>query len=399
MTVWWNEHRQRWMFDFVVALERHQGYCLKADGTPAKTRREATAIEEELKVALRRAGGVKPSRPGSYSLAQGMDAYAATRRPGRNFEENQRCYMAELLEYFGPATALGDIGEGEINAYIAWARQQPVMIWIGGSNKDRDRTNKKWWKPHPDGRKRSDATINRYLDCLRATFGIAHKTRDRFTGQAILPFPPKVPELEEVEHLARPIPNEAIGAILDNAASHAAEAAALSNHFPMRKMEVLTRKIQHCDPFLRGIWIRGEETKAGRDEFMPASDAAWAFVEFLIAQAKRRGTDYLIAYLPPGKNKQWRPVKDIRRAWKTAQREAGIAQPYRFHDNKAAFSTNLLEATDDIETVRKASRHRQVSTTRVYLNTLEARRRTAVEKMAGETVTTAFMRRRAAEKE
>lgn len=397
MTVYWNASRKRWLYDFQINGERHNSYCVDPQtGEPAKNKRQAAEIEAALRLALKRSGGNVPSKPGGYSIAQALQAFALSARESRHAAENLPIYIREIARWFGPTTPVTEIGADRIQLYVKWGLQQKVMIWKGGSRTDRNRDDPRWWAESE--RTRSPSTMNRYLATLRGALLLAHKTRDPFTGHSLLPFPPGIPDLAEPQRLARPIPNQPMAAILQEAAPHVAEAAVLCNHFPLRKSEALALRIHHADPFERGIRIPAEETKANREEFFPASDAAWAFLEFLIGQARKRGTDFLVTYLPPGKNKTWRPVKNIRRAWKSAQRRAEIEQPYRFHDNKSAYSNNLRAGGLDRGNVRQMSRHEDEGTTDRYLVAIDPVHRKAVEKLARETITTQFIRERIGER-
>ncbi len=60
--------------------------------------------------------------------------------------------------------------------YIAWARSQPIMVYMGGGKTKaaaQERTKAKLFRPAKSWKKRADATINRYLDCLREALRIA----------------------------------------------------------------------------------------------------------------------------------------------------------------------------------------------------------------------------------
>lgn len=395
MTVYFKPERRRWLYDFQIAGQRFNGNCIDPQtGEPAKNKRHAQDIEAELKLALRRSNGVVPSKPGSYSIAQALQAFALSAKDSRHATNNLPIYIREIARWFGPTTPITDIGADKIQLYIKWGLSQKVMIWKGGSRKDRRRDDPRWWAE--SDRTRSPSTLNRYLTTLRGSLLLAHRTRDPLTGHSLLPFPPTVPDLDEPKRLARPIPNAPMTQILDEAAQHVAEAAALCNHFPLRKAEVVGLRISHIDEHARGLRIPAEETKANREEFFPASDAAWAFLEYLVAQARRRGTDHLIAWLPPGKDKQWQPVKNFKRAWKSAQKRAKISKPYRFHDTKAAFSSNLRAGGADPGTVMRMSRHTDPTTTDRYLDAVDDLRRDAVERLAEKTTTTKFMQDRVA---
>lgn len=384
MTVHWNTQRDRWTYNFMVRGVRYQGYCLEPKtGKPVTTKRRAKEIEAALKIEKREAADtILP--PSGYTVAQAVDAFLSGCSPTSSYFEDQCDFAEELIGFFKPETPIEDVTRAKIDEYVTWALDQFVRKWIGGPVKGRDRKDSKNWKVLTY--RRSPSRVNRYLTFLRGTLNKAHVTRNPATGDAFLKFPPEVPTLEEPERRPRPVPDQALPAIFEHAAQHIIEASVLTHHFRMRKSEVASRTIHDVDPFERGIRIKGEDTKGNRDEFLPASAKSWAFLEFLVAQAKRRGTIYLIAYKPRGA-KEWRQVKNWYKGWMAAQRRAGIANPYRFHDHLASFSTNLRRAGASKDDVQLASRHRDPKTTERYMAVVDDGRREWMEIMSERSMT------------
>lgn len=63
-----------------------------------------------------------------------------------------------------------------------------------------------------------------------------------------------------------------------------------------------------------------------------------------------------------------RQVKEIKRAWKTAKRKAGI-ENFRFHDIRHTVATRLVNAGVPLPTVQKVMTHSDITTTMRYVHT------------------------------
>lgn len=72
----------------------------------------------------------------------------------------------------------------------------------------------------------------------------------------------------------------------------------------------------------------------------------------------------------------------IRHTWTKLQKWAGIERPYRFHDMRVSFCTNLVAAGIEAPTLMKLSRHRSITTTmKFYRGRTDDADRRAVEQM------------------
>lgn len=381
MTVYWNKHRQRWTYDFQAGGKRHTGYCADEQGRPAANRTEARAIETQAKAEARRQALLGPRVAGQMVLAQALAAHLARHRGSRHLA-NVSAYVKELGQHFGWDTPVTAIDEPAIWRYVAWARQQPLMIYVGGpARRDKLRPLRATaaFRPVSDGRCRTDATINRYLDCLRAALGLAARARDPVTGQARLPHLPNVPKLKVLERIPRPIRDGDLKAIIAAAPRHLANAVVLTILMGFRKAEVFALTRQQVDPDRRGVWLRGEDTKGGRDEFIPANAPALELLQQLVSEAEAAGCDHLITYAR-GRDGDPRPVKNPKTAWRRLMRDLGLR--HRFHDTKASFVTALAE-TESAEVVRTLARHKDMATTQRYVSIVDQAKRAGVDALAG----------------
>jgi len=85
----------------------------------------------------------------------------------------------------------------------------------------------------------------------------------------------------------------------------------------------------------------------------------------LMGQAKAAGRDERILYTPPAakgagpgaaheQKPQPGPVRSVKRAWDTAQRDAGLSHSYRLHDIRAAYITSISLVAPNVVTHKLA---------------------------------------------
>ncbi|WP_209779431.1 tyrosine-type recombinase/integrase [Azospirillum agricola] len=372
MTVYLNKARGRWMYNFVRNGQRHAGYCVDpASGEPAKTKTEAKRIEEALKVeASKEQPRALP--PGACTLAQTFAAFATRKRGGKNWS-NEAAYIREMLTWFGADAPVSDLTEQHIWEYVAWSREQPVMIYVGGSKK-RDPNADPADLYRPSNRKRKDSTINRYLICLGEALGLAHGLKDS-GGRPLLAELPKVPRLAEPEHLPRPVSDDDLRAIIERVPQHLADGVVLARLMGFRKGEVFSLTIEQIDFQNRGVWLEASSTKANRAEFVTAGTEAMEVLIRLVTQARDWKQRHLLTYQRGEKGKR-QPVKNPKRAWQTAMKALGLQ--YRFHDTKASYVTAVAHVATAAVT-QQLARHRSYETTKRYLRVADEAARNAVE--------------------
>lgn len=383
MTVFFNKARGRWQYDFVLDGVRHAGQARdSATGEPARNRTDAKRIEEALRVAARasaKAPEVPP--PGAYMLAQAISAWSARKRGMDNWVNNQ-VYAREILRHFGAATPVTAIDEAMIWGYVAWSRDQHVRIWAGGSRKPtvEDAGDDSLWRT--TDRKRSDSTINRYLNVIRESLRLSHEARDGL-GRRLLPVLPKVPELAEPVSVPRPIPDADLERIAKAAPGYLADAILLARNMGFRLDELTTLRPDQVDVTARGVWLEAAQTKANRATFKPANGAAWEVLDRRRREALQLGLDRILFWPRPiGRGEvEWRPIRSFKRAWTSALTRAGLAGRYTWHNTKASFVT-AIGAVASARVTRDLAEHRDASTTDRYLAVMDEAKRAAVEAAA-----------------
>lgn len=377
MTVFKNKQRNgEWRFDFRLGGRRYHGPCIVAEGRPAANRREALEAEGVHRRRVRGDNNApRPAtRPGAYSFGQAVLA-RIRRQVGRSplHVANLMLYGRDLLAHFGDATPIGDIGQAEVDAYRVKAAVAMVSVWRGGPRR-RDKVS---GKTGTLDRKRSPASINHRLNFLRSVLGQAHATRDPVTGRPLLEHPPKVEPVPEAKRQPRPMPDAELYARLETAPPWVQEAGELVRYFGLRRAEVLGVELANVDKGRRALRFDGAATKSGRDEFAYPLPGGWEFLDRLAKQARRRGQTRLItwpgpAYMAaaaaglPVPRDCWRPLKSIRRAWRSTVRKAGVDHPHRFHDVRARYITDI--ATHHRGLAKEAARHADPATTERYIS-------------------------------
>jgi len=66
-------------------------------------------------------------------------------------------------------------------------------------------------------------------------------------------------------------------------------------------------------------------------------------------------------------NSVWRPLKSLKRSWKTTAKTAEIEQPHRFHDVRARYITEVAKGSS-AAIAQAAARHADPTTTAGYVN-------------------------------
>jgi len=363
MTVFFDKSRRRWRYDFRAGGVRHAGYCLDGKGDHAANKTEAIKIEVAVRAKALADRKKADKSHKSYTFAQALAAYAAQVRGRKNWRNNV-IQISELLSFFGGETPVTQITEARVWEYIAWSRRQPVRVWVGGAGHADQACDRATHKALP--RLRSDARINRYLAVLKKALGIASRQADPATGLPVLPVPPRIETLKEVERLPNPVPVETVHLILQHLPQLVADVVTLLVLTGTRKGELLARRVEDYRSDLGALRIPGAETKGGRDEYIPIPEDAAEVIKRRVEASKEAGSVWLF----PSSTGTGH-LKDFKRSWATALRRAG-APHYRIHDLKATFVTTVARV--DRGMAQTMARHRSEVTTKRYIAVLDSRR-------------------------
>jgi integrase len=414
MRAYFNKKRNRWMYDLQINGKRYNRYCIDPDtGAEPNNQTEADKIVVKIKARLltavdKKSTAVVESEP--LTVLEAFVDYANRMKGQRNWSNNQT-YVRELVNYFGAQTHVISIDEKKIWDYILWARQQPVMVYVGGNKNRTDAAEHhaagSLFRPAEDGRTREDSTINRYLQALNGALGAAYKLRCLDGSPRLNATKPDVPNLKEPEALPRPISDANIQRMIETGPPHLADAVLLNRLMGFRKAEAFDLTKGQVDFPNRGVWLEARDTKGKRGEFVHASEAALQLLKRLVDQANERGTEYLITYpfkkaadKVPGKRirrylgsevidgkrhlkretvnliVEWRPIKNPKRSWKTLNKKLGL--DHKFHQTKASFVTAVAHVAP-AAVVQQAGRQKDYRTTQRYIKVADQAMKTAVE--------------------
>lgn len=349
MSVYFNEKRAKWLYNFERGGKRYSAYCVDERGQDVKTRRAAEACEARVRREVEKALKTSPRGivvSGAYTVEQ-MFADYVTQHAGqlRSWRTNMKRYVEELLDFFGRPTAASALSVEDVERFITHSRSQPRAVYVGGPRKGGALTTR------DAPRFRTDSTTNRYLTTLRAAINWA-------VGHGKMPAI-KVRHLEEPADLPNPVTMDQVRAILDYAMPHLRLAILIAVHTGMRLDETLGLRWDWIDVEASAIRLPSRSTKAKVGQVVHIN----AELAGVLAETSRV-CDFVVAYREVDGG--FRPIKSLRRAWRSAQIAAGISPPHRFHDLRATFCTAVLAANNNPLTLKAAARHASLSTTMRY---------------------------------
>lgn len=383
MTVYFDECRGRWRYNFRLAGKRYAKECRGPDGEPVASRRAAIEAEAEAKRYARIAG--KLPRAGDLTLAEVMNALTEAWQRRADWPERQKMVL-ELLNFFGHATPMRAIDGARIQDYVTFALAQPVRVWTGGPTKYPGALVRTW-ADNPTGRTRSPARVNRYFPILRAALERAFNTRDPITGRRAIEDVPAIKDLAETKRKARPVPESVLLRLHEILPPHVIDGMVLTLCFGFRRGEAFGLQEPHVDWAADGIRLFGEQVKDGEDVFLPGSQFAMGYLRALAMEADDRGSRYLITWRPAKTArasvaaKRWRPIKSPKTAWTTAMKiileETGAR--WRWHDIRAAFITHVAITSGHVA-AQKMARHSDFKTTQGYIEVADEVMRRAADR-------------------
>lgn len=143
-----------------------------------------------------------------------------------------------------------------------------------------------------------------------------------------------------------------------------------------RRNEVLAATWDQFD-LEKGVWTKpAHTTKQNRMEHLPLSSQA---IDLLKTMKKTAQEHFLFPSRVPGQ-----PIQDIKKAWKTIQKRAGL-EDVRLHDLRHTHASHLVSSGLSLSIVGKLLGHTQASTTQRYAHLADAPLRQAVEFFGNKT--------------
>lgn len=274
-----------------------------------------------------------------------LERYRENYKDQRSYERSKR-YMLEALEEEFTGELLRDITYLKLETY---------------RNKLKNTLTK-------DGRIRSDATVNRYMACLRHIMARAviwgmlkenpfkkgdplqskeDNKRDRFLTEE------EIPRLL-AECPVQEAPRQKGRLIQGSQAIHLRDFIIISLNTGMQKSEVLSLK---WDQIKRGlIYLPKIKTRPAR-QIPVNNDLANHFKSIKRKQAV--GSKYVVS------DSKGRPIKDIKTAFASALNRAGI-QDFRPHDLRHTFASHYMMRGGKVPALAKILGHTKITTTMRY---------------------------------
>ena len=210
--------------------------------------------------------------------------------------------------------------------------------------------------------RRSPATVNRDLSCLRQILGIAVKEeliqKSPFFGGRV--------EFLREKGRERTLSFEEESRYLRAAAPVLRDVAMLMVEMGLRPGEIFQLRSDdvHIEPLAPYVHVReGKSDRSVRD--VPITSRA-------LPVLKRRVSGVEGEYLFPrrvGNGYDWsRPMTELEPAHQRALRKSGIEPPFRLYDLRHTYGTRAIEAGVDVFSVAKLMGHADLSTTQRYVH-------------------------------
>lgn len=241
-----------------------------------------------------------------------------------------RCKIA--LEFFGRDTLAKDVNETMIEEFIMYLAK--------------DKCNK---------------TINLYLDILRQAYNRAIKIKwlkeNPFTSdlrcKVIKP---------EIKYLSKKEEQK----LLNACPAYFKQILQFALHTGLRKSDLLNLKWSNISDDRKSFTITIKKT--GKNLTLPITD----YINKIFEDIKDRyngsiETDYV--FVNPNTKKPY-TISKFDKRWRKIRKDANLEQ-YRFHDLRHTFASKLIKNGVDIATVKELLGHSDVTTTMIYVHTVD----------------------------
>ena len=216
---------------------------------------------------------------------------------------------------------------------------------------------------------RSVAAVNRELRLLSRIFKLAVTNRKLAENPCC-----HVEILKGEQARTRyllPDEEERLMAVLSESNSYLKLLVILDINTGMRIGELLGLRAEDVDFHRDVIYVR--ETKTDEDREVPMNNTARELMKKLVDQSQDNGYEYLFTNSKTGTR-----YKDIKTAWHTACRKAGIDN-LRIHDLRHTFGTRAADAGVPLVAIGKVMGHASIQTTMRYAHATDEGKRRAVE--------------------
>jgi integrase len=211
-----------------------------------------------------------------------------------------------------------------------------------------------------EAKKRKPATVNKLIAVLRACFswlevqGLAKAN----------PVRGRIKALKENNELVRYLSPAQFQQLIQEAAKvrwYLAPILIVAHQTGLRRGNILTLKWSDCDFDLR--LIRISTSKNGEPIALGMDDTVYEQLKEIDKMRRVPDSDYVFAHHEGDQRGQ--PILDIKNAWKTATKNAGISN-FRFHDLRHSCASLILMKTGNLMLVKDALAHKSIKSTLRY---------------------------------
>jgi integrase len=236
-------------------------------------------------------------------------------------------YLKRFVAFFGRAKPLSDITDPEVSRYVASRRAS----------------------------KTAPASINRELAQLRAVMQRARKA----WGVAVADVNWSAHRQAEPPGRRRYLSDTEQTALLAAASPILRDIVEFALLTGLRKQNILTLRWSQIDASSKTMTFRQKSKKVGGDHHtLVITSGVQAILD------RRRGEHPEFVFTDDG-----RPLADIKSAWASACKAAGVAD-MRFHDCRHTAATRILRKTKNLALAKAVLGHRDLNTTLRYAHVL-----------------------------
>jgi len=288
-----------------------------------------------------------------------------TEKYAENFQHPiKKSYCENFREYFGEHTLLANIRYVDLETYRNRLKQKPTFY----------------------GKARKESTINREMSCLNHIFTKAVEwdmiEQSPFSkGKPLL--------LKENNTRLRFLREDEIIRLLNSSPKYLRNIIECALNTGMRRGEILSLKWDQ----IRNGFIYLKETKTKEPRQIPINNTLEALFKNI---RKENGLKSKYVFLYDGQiieaksgkgrkpKKEPQPVRNIKKAFKSALKRAGI-NDFRFHDLRHTFASQLLMKGGSLKDVQELLGHKTMTMTLRYAHLTQEHKRKAVNLLNGLT--------------
>ncbi len=322
----------KWYCQFMIKGERIHKLL---DG--AKNKEEAKELEdaERFKIRQIQNGLLKEDKRSIYNFEFLMKKYIYVSEANNKSVREAKIYAKYLSEYFGKVKDIEKIKPSDIEKFKLYMLKK----------------------------KRSKATINRYLAALKRAYNI-------LISDGLININPinKVKKLDEDNKRYRYLTKEEWLKLKQYLPPNTLNIVIFALQTGFRKRNVLECRWEQVDFNLRTIELLKQQNKGKKVIKIPISDVLYE----LLLSLKPKKSGYIFVNPDTGK-----PYTNIRKSFDTALKKAGI-EDFHFHDLRRTVGTWLLTSGVDLRTIQNILAHSDISTTERYLSLTPEQNRKAI---------------------